>query len=71
MEFSVLQKTSPFRSSYSLMGLFGKKSEKEKLQKQYEKLMKQSFDLSKTNRQASDQKAAEADEIAKKIEALP
>lgn len=53
------------------MGLFGKKSEKEKLQKQYEKLMKQSFDLSKTDRQASDQKAAEADAIIKKIEALP
>lgn len=33
--------------------------------------MKASFDLSKTNRQESDKKAAEADEIAKKIEALP
>jgi len=53
------------------MGLFGKKSEKEKLQKQYEKLMKQSFELSKSNRQASDQKAAEAEEIIKKIERLP
>ncbi len=52
------------------MGLFRKKSEKEKLQKQYEKLMKQSFDLSKSDRQASDRKAVEADEIAKKIEAL-
>ena len=63
--------TSRFNLSYVGMGLFGKKSEKEKLQKQYEKLMKQSFELSKTNRQASDQKAAEADEVAKKIEALP
>ena len=53
------------------MGLFGKKSEKEKLQKQYEKLMKQSFELSKSNRQASDQKIAEAEEIAKKITSLP
>lgn len=53
------------------MGLFGKKSEKEKLQKQYEKLMKQSYELSKTNRKASDQKVAEAEEIAKKITDLP
>lgn len=53
------------------MGLFGKKSEKEKLQKKYEKLMKQSFDLSKTNRKAGDQKVAEAEEILKQIEALP
>ncbi|MDE0472398.1 MAG: Lacal_2735 family protein [Ekhidna sp.] len=52
------------------MGLFGKKSEKEKLHKQYKKLMKESFELSKTNRNASDRKAAEANEIAKKIEAL-
>ena len=53
------------------MGLFSRKSEKEKLQLQYEKLMKQSFDLSKTNRQASDAKTAEAEEVAKKIAALP
>jgi len=58
-------------SVITIMGLFGKKSEKEKLQKQYEKLMKQSFELSKSNRQASDEKAAEADAIAKKMEALP
>ena len=53
------------------MGLFGKKTEKEKLQKQYEKLLKQSYELSKSNRQASDQKVAEAEEVAKKMASLP
>ena len=50
-----------------MIGLFKKKTEKEKLQEQYEKLMKQSFDLSKHDRKASDLKAAEADKIAQQI----
>ena len=53
-----------------MMGLFKKKTEKEKLQQKYEKLMKESFTLSKTNRRASDEKAAEADQVLKRIEAL-
>lgn len=52
------------------MGLFGKRSEKDKLQKQYEKLMKEAYDLSKTDRKKSDTKYAEADALAKKIENL-
>jgi len=52
------------------MGLFKKKSEKEKLQKKYEKLLKEAFELSKSNRQASDAKQAEADQILKQMEAL-
>ncbi|MEM9896594.1 MAG: Lacal_2735 family protein [Bacteroidota bacterium] len=52
------------------MGLFSKKSPKEKLQKKYEKLMKESFELSKVNRKASDEKAAEADQVLKEIDAL-
>ena len=52
------------------MGLFSRKSPKEKLQKKYEKLMKESYTLTKTNRKASDEKAAEADTVLKAIEAL-
>ena len=53
-----------------MFGLFKKKTEVEKLQENYQKLMKEAFDLSKTNRSASDTKYAEADEVQKKIEAL-
>ncbi len=53
-----------------MFGLFKKKSEKEKLYDQYSKLTKAAFDLSTTNRKLSDQKAAEAEAIMKKIEAL-
>jgi hypothetical protein len=52
------------------MGLFKKKSEKEKLQAKYKKLMEESYKLSHSNRSASDAKAAEADAILKQIEAL-
>lgn len=50
--------------------LFKKKSEKEVLEDKYQKLLDESFRLSKINRTESDQKAAEADAILKKIEAL-
>lgn len=53
-----------------MFGLFKRKTEKEKLTEKYQKLMKEAFDLSKTNRKASDEKYAEADEIQKKLEAL-
>ncbi|WP_127845747.1 Lacal_2735 family protein [Psychroflexus aestuariivivens] len=53
-----------------MFGLFKKKSETEKLQERFKKLQKESFELSKTNRQKSDAKLKEADDIAKKIEAL-
>lgn len=53
-----------------MFGLFKKKSETEKLQEQYKKLLKEAFDLSKSNRMASDAKQASADVILKKIEAL-
>lgn len=53
-----------------MFGLFKKKSEVEKLQEQYKKLMEESYKLSHSNRSASDQKAAEADAVLKKIEAL-
>ena len=53
-----------------MFGLFKKKSEKEKLQKKYKRLLKESYELSKTNRKESDKKAYEADLIAKEIDAL-
>ncbi|MEL6483622.1 MAG: Lacal_2735 family protein [Bacteroidota bacterium] len=53
-----------------MFGLFKKKSEVEKLQQQYQKLMKEAFELSKINRTESDNKYAQADAIQKKIDAL-
>ncbi len=53
-----------------MFGLFKKKSEKEKLQEQYAKLLKEAHSLSTSNRRLSDQKAFEAEEIMKKIETL-
>ncbi|MEM8893622.1 MAG: Lacal_2735 family protein [Bacteroidota bacterium] len=53
-----------------MLGLFKKKSEKEKLEEKYRKLIDESYKLSHTNRSASDQKAAEADAVLKQIEAL-
>jgi len=54
-----------------MFGIFKKKTEKEKLEAEYEKLLKESYKLSTINRTASDAKAAEADAILKKIEVLP
>ncbi|MEX1383357.1 Lacal_2735 family protein [Lutibacter sp.] len=53
-----------------MFGLFKKQSEKEKLQVQYEKLLKESYHLSTTNRKLSDQKVFEAEQVMNKIEKL-
>ena len=53
-----------------MFGLFSKKDPRVKLQKKYEALMKDAFDLSKTDRTASDKKTAEAELIIKEIEAM-
>jgi hypothetical protein len=53
-----------------MFSFFKKKSEKEKLQEQYQKLMKESFDLSKIDRTKADAKVAEANLILEKIEKL-
>jgi hypothetical protein len=50
-----------------MFGIFKKKSEKEKLE---EKLLAETHKLSTVNRTASDAKAAEADAVLKKIEAM-
>lgn len=54
-----------------MFGLFKKKSEREKLQAQYAKLLKEAHALSATDRKSSDQKVFEAEEVMKQIEALP
>ena len=51
-----------------MFGLFKKKSKKEKLMKQYNQLMKESFELSRTNRKASDAKRKEAEDLMQIIE---
>ena len=53
-----------------MFGLFKKKSDKEKLEDQYQKLLAETHKLSTVNRTASDAKAAEADAVLKKIEAM-
>lgn len=53
-----------------MFGLFRKKSEKEKLQEKYRKLMEEAFRLSHSNRKASDEKTAEAEAILRKIELM-
>ena len=53
-----------------MFGLFKKKSELEKHQDLYKKLMEEAYKLQSINRKESDQKYAEADLILKKIDAL-
>ena len=53
-----------------MFGIFKKKTELEKLEIKYKALLKEAYDLSKTNRSKSDQKTFEAEEISKQIEKL-
>lgn len=54
-----------------IFDIFKRKNKKEKLQEKlqekYEKLMQESFNLSKINRKLSDAKYAEAEEVLKQI----
>jgi len=53
------------------MGLFFKsKSQKEKLQDRYKKLMAEAHKLSQTNRKAGGAQMAEAEEVMRQIEAM-
>ena len=54
----------------NMFGLFKKKSELEKLNDTYKKLLKEAHTLSTTNRKLSDQKMSEADAVAQQIDAL-
>lgn len=53
-----------------MFGLFKKKSVLEKLEDQYQKKMKEGYELQSINRKASDQKYLEAQEILDRIEML-
>ena len=53
-----------------MFGLFKKKSEAEKLQEKYKKLMEEAYKLQSINRSDSDAKYLEADNILKKIDTL-
>jgi hypothetical protein len=53
-----------------MFGLFKKRSELEQLQEQYKKLTQEAFRLSSIDRRKGDEKMAEAEAVAKKIEAL-
>lgn len=59
-----------FEKLLIMFGLFKKKSEVERLNEKYQKLMNEAFELSKVDRKASDEKTAEANEILKKIDEL-
>ncbi len=53
-----------------MFGLFKKKSEVEKLQDSYKKVMEEGYKLQSISRTDSDKKYLEADNILKKIEVL-
>lgn len=53
-----------------MLSIFKKKSKKEVLQKQYNKLMKEAHSLSTSNRRASEEKMVEADRLIQEIEKL-
>ncbi len=50
--------------------MFGFKSKKEKLAAKLAKLLEEAYTLSQSNRRKSDEKAAEAEELRKQIEAM-
>jgi len=53
-----------------MFGIFKSKSQKEKLEDQYRKLIEEHYQLSKVNRTLSDQKYAEADAVLQQIAEL-
>jgi hypothetical protein len=53
-----------------MFNLFKKKSEVDKLQDSYKKLMEEAYKLQSVNRSDSDQKYFEADAILKKIDEI-
>ncbi len=56
--------------SLGMFGLFKRKSEIDKLNEAYEKMLKEAHRLSTVDRTASDAKVAEANQILKRIEEL-
>lgn len=58
------------KKNKNMFSLFKKKNQKEKLNTQYKKLLKEAHSLSTSNRQLSDKKVSEANEVLKQLEAL-
>jgi Family of unknown function (DUF6435) len=50
--------------------MFGFGNQKSKLEKKYKQLLNEAYQLSHVNRRASDEKAAEADEVRKQLDSL-
>ncbi len=50
--------------------MFWKKSPLKKLEKKYDRLIQEAYDLSKTDRKQADLKQAEAEEVLKKIKIM-
>jgi hypothetical protein len=53
-----------------MFGIFNKKSKRDKMNRKYQKLMQESYELSTVNRQASDAKRAAAERLMDEIEML-
>jgi len=53
-----------------MFGIFKSKSERDKLQQRYEKLMTEAHKLSQTNRKAGDAKYQEAEQVMLQLEKL-
>ena len=53
-----------------MFGIFKKKTEKEKLQETYNKLLKEAYEASHSNRTLADKIMTEAEEFGKKIDLL-
>ena len=53
-----------------MFGLFKKKSEAEKLEAKYKKLLEEAFKLSHVDREASTKKSAEAEAVLSQLERL-
>lgn len=59
------------KGGFYMFGIFKKKSEKQRLEEAYKRLLDESYQLSHRDRKASDAKALEAEELRKRIDALP
>ena len=53
-----------------MFGIFKKKSEMEQLEDKYQKLLKEAYTLSTSNRKLSDSKTAEANDVLNQMELL-
>ena len=70
VHWTLLQVKKLLVETQNMFGLFKKKTEIEKLQAEYERLLKKSFELSTVNRAESDKIATKADEIGRRIDAM-